>query len=184
MPALFVCCILLSDAHGIGEDQVRIQLQGIDGNKTVAPLVQGKIVPVRVDPHPFGCSRITIPTGEMHRLVVPHIEKTDATTAVAMSPDGRFVAFGYANGTVRIYETGQLTFLFEHNGIGEAVSALRFSDDNRVLYMFGSSGNLYHGDVPDFVLSGDPPTAASWNALVRSLTQKRQKYLSGLPSDE
>ncbi|MBQ7547254.1 MAG: toll/interleukin-1 receptor domain-containing protein [Clostridia bacterium] len=131
-----------------------------------------------------GCCRITLPTGAKHRLVVPQIEKTDSTTAVAMSRDGRFVAFGYANGTVHIFETGQLTFLFEHNGIGEAVSALRFSDDNRMLYMLGSTGNLYHGDVPDYVLSGSPPTTRYWDVLVQNMEQKRKAYLSGLSSED
>lgn len=131
-----------------------------------------------------GCIKTKIISGEKWELVIPHIEKTDSNTAVAISPDGRFVAFGYANGTVRVYDSDQLTLLFEHNGIGESISALRFSDDDSMVYMLGSSGNLYYGKFPDYVVSYNPESKQSWEALVNSLTQKKNTYISGIQSNQ
>jgi len=75
-------------------------------------------------------------------------EHVDSNTAAAVSADEEFVAFGYPDGMIRIYETAQLYMACERRLIGEAVSALQFAPDRSSLYVLGESGTIYTLEIP------------------------------------
>ena len=70
-------------------------------------------------------------------------------TPAALSPDGRFVALGAADGSVRLLDlrTGILRVASDrHDG---AVTDLRFAPDSRTLLSAGSDGRLIRWNVAD-----------------------------------
>jgi WD40 repeat protein len=70
-------------------------------------------------------------------------------THSALSPDGRLVAFGAADGSVRLLDlhTGDLRVATEHHDA--AVTDLRFTPDSRTLLTAGGDGRLIEWNVAD-----------------------------------
>ncbi len=133
--------------------------------------------------HNYGCTRFTVATNTINIFAVPEMEHTDANTAAALSGDGKYVAFGYSNGTVLVYETKGMFLVFRYSGLGESVSAIRFADGG--LYVLGAAGNVYRVDMPALELSdGDEARLANWQTLKNRLTEKKNTYISGLPAGE
>ena len=132
-----------------------------------------------------GCTRFGIEDGSVHYFVIREMQGVDSNTAAAVSGDGRYVAFGYPNGTVRVHEQAQMYLAFEFSGLGEAVSALRFSDDGSELYVLGATGNLRRVELRQHDLwTGAETMAANWQRLADALTEKKNRYIEGLPEGE
>ncbi len=128
-----------------------------------------------------GCSRFNLKSGGINLFVVPELSNVDANTAVALSENGAYVAFGYPNGTVRIYDQEHMYLLFERNCVGESISALHFRSDNSALYILGSTGNVYSCQLPDFIIPRNLNSMkANWKAAVHRLSGMKKEYYDGI----
>ena len=129
----------------------------------------------------FGCSRFNLNTGEINLFIVPRLSKIDSNTAVGLSDDGAFVAFGYPDGTVRVYEQEHMYLVYERRCAAESVSALKFSADNTTIRVLGESGNIYSAELPLYeLMTGDASAAANWAAMKEQLTDLRDTYYDGI----
>ncbi len=129
--------------------------------------------------HMVGCGRLDIEAGKTNLIVVPDMELVDSNTAVALSEDGRYVAFGYPNGTVRVYGTEKFCLVYETTGIGESVSAIRFAPDCSALCILGSGGNVYRKELPAYELSGTDEDVIReyWMKIVSDVSEKKNAYI-------
>ena len=129
----------------------------------------------------LGCGRLNLKTGAINLFVVPELSKVDANTAVALSGDGAYVAFGYPDGTVRIYDQEHMYLLFESKCVGESVSALHFGSDNAVLHILGSTGTVYARQLSEFIKPEDLDSMrANWQNAIRRLDGMREAYYGGI----
>lgn len=129
-----------------------------------------------------GCSRFDLNTGKVHLFVVPEIPYVDANTAAALSKDGKYVAFGYPDGRIRVYEQEHMYLIFDSVCIGESVSAICFSRDDSVLYILGSTGRIYSHELPELLMSDDLACMRSnWAAITRSLSDRKEMYYKAVP---
>lgn len=101
-----------------------------------------------------GCRRVTLPSCAVHRLALSAESGLRSTTSVAVSEDGRFAAYGYPNGRVRVWSTDSLHCLFTDRSVCEPLIALRFGTG--VLYGLGASGTVYTFDFHGLVRVFDP----------------------------
>ena len=128
-----------------------------------------------------GCTRFNLKTNEIHTFYMPGLAGVDANTAVALSADGAYVAFGYPNGTVRVYEQDQMYLVFERQCIGESVSALRFSEDGRTICVLGESCNICKTEMNRYELfTGEESVLPNWTAMKGDLVEMRERYISGI----
>lgn len=128
-----------------------------------------------------GCTRFNLETEEIHFFYTPKLDGVDANTAVALSGDGAYVAFGYPNGNIRVYEEADMYLVYERQCIGEAVSALRFSEDGRTICILGESGNICKTEMNRYELfSGEESVLPAWTAMKNDLVDMREQYLSGI----
>ena len=133
--------------------------------------------------HTYGCSRFTVAANRVNLFAIPEMEHTDANTAAALSGDGKYVAFGYPNGTVWVYEEKGMYPVFNYSGLGESVSAIRFA--NGGLYVLGGAGNVYRVEMPALELTdSEDAIRTNWQALISRLTEKKNAYIAGLPAGE
>lgn len=133
----------------------------------------------------LGCTRFQLETGEKNMFVISEMQGVDSNTAAAVSADGRYVAFGYPNGTVRVHEEAQMYLAFEFCGLGESVAAIRFSDDGGELYVLGGTGRIFRLKLSEYeIWNGEETMRENWRRLVNSLAQKKNDYIAGLPAEE
>lgn len=131
-----------------------------------------------------GCSRFNLNTGKINLFVVPEIPNVDANTSVAMSKDGKYVAFGYPDGRIRVYEQEHMYLIFDSVCIGESVSAICFSKDDSVLYILGSTGKMYSHELPELLKSADLASMQSnWAKITQRLSDKRDLYYKVVPAN-
>ena len=128
-----------------------------------------------------GCSRFNLKTGEINLFVVPEMTHIDANTAVALSSDGKYVAYGYPNGIIRVYEQKDMHLIFEKKCFGESVSAIQFSNSDSLIYILGATGNIYMYQLPKLELSTNITTMRSnWQTVVCELIRMKEKYYNGI----
>jgi WD40 repeat protein len=72
----------------------------------------------------------------------PVITRTDAVTAVAFRPDGRYLAAANVDGAVRVYGVDLGVLRYTVRGHRRTVRAVAFSPDSRVLATGGSDGAI------------------------------------------
>lgn len=97
--------------------------------------------------HSIGCARANLANGELHEFALPTDDGMVSNTSVVTNADGSLVAFGYPDGSVRIWTTDDMDLVYEGRSMGEQVSALAFSTDGRTLHAMGGSGTLYDLEV-------------------------------------
>ena len=121
----------------------------------------------------YGCTRFRIGDQARHVFVVPEQPKCAAATAAAVSEDGCYVAYGYPDGCVRVYEQDQTYLVMERQCLTERVSSLAFSGDGARVYMLGASGTVRETTLPEHVMYTDESSAlASWHSLKAQLLDK------------
>ena len=131
-----------------------------------------------------GCSRFNLNTGEINLFVVPEIPKVDANTSVALSEDGKYVAFGYPDGRIRVYEQEHMYLIFDSVCIGESVSAISFGKDDSLIYILGSAGKIYTHELPKLLLSDDLDSMrANWATITQRLSDKKASYYEAVSAD-
>ena len=125
--------------------------------------------------------RVNLNADSENLFIIPEMDRTAANTAVAVSADERYTAFGYPNGIVRIYEVDQMYLNHEIQAFGSAVSALQFSEDGTKLYVLNESGNIRALELDHYELSSDlPAMQRNWKAMLNRLEEKYEAYWSGL----
>ncbi len=115
-----------------GHETIRVTSEAFDGHLLGRPLV---VYP----PHLPGLLGWTVETREHRGLV----------TAVALSPDNKWLATGGEDASVRVwsYPEGELKrVLVAHNG---RVAALKWYDDSRTLVSFGADKDIYLWELAD-----------------------------------
>ena len=90
-----------------------------------------------------GCARYNLKTGKRDLFQKNIKNQVASNSAVAVTENEDFVAYGYPDGSISIYETEHMYLAGELNGAGEYVAALYFSDDGKNLYALGQSGTIY-----------------------------------------
>ena len=91
----------------------------------------------------LGSARYFI-SGETKNLIVdPEESETAANSAVAVSEDGGYVAFGNDNGRITIRSVSTLLPVWINRDVKEGIAALVFSEDGKTLYALGCSGTVH-----------------------------------------
>ena len=128
-----------------------------------------------------GCVRVNLINGNLNVIVVKSREHVDSNTAAAVSADEEFVAFGYPDGMIRIYETAQLYMACERRLIGEAVSALQFAPDRSSLYVLGESGTIYTLELPPAAATENlEDMQVRWRQQQTRMIEKGDAYYAGI----
>lgn len=132
--------------------------------------------------HPY-CSRANISRGDMQYFIVPFVEKSASNTAVAVSSDDGYVAFGYPNGTVRVYEVESMYCVGEYQKCGEPIVALHFSQDVNTIYALGESGNLFMIDFPHLdLITESKIRSENWMKMKKKVSDRYEEYQKGISS--
>ena len=119
-----------------------------------------------------GCARYDLNTGE-HDLFQRSVKnQVAANSAVAVSDNEEFVAFGYPDGSISIYETEHMYLAGELNGAGEYVAALYFSNNGEKLYALGQSGTIYCWELRE------RKTTDNLSSMQENWGMLQQRYLS------
>lgn len=101
--------------------------------------------------HAMNCNRVNLDSGLINRLAVRYDGYMESNTSVATSLDGAYVAFGFPNGAISVWDSVGLNEIFSNRSIAENVISLRFKDDNTGIYLVGESGSFYEIDFHGFV---------------------------------
>ncbi|MBR2836425.1 MAG: toll/interleukin-1 receptor domain-containing protein [Coriobacteriales bacterium] len=130
------------------------------------------------------CERVNLNNPAKNLFFVPETERIDANTAVAVSADEGYVAFGYPDGLVRVYETEHMYLTAELQTQGNSVSALRFSSDGSGLYVLSESGDIQTLELPHYYQNSNlAAMQANWQIITNTLADKYNTYADALPTD-
>ena len=129
----------------------------------------------------FGCSRFNLETGAVNLFAIKSMDKVDANTAVAVSADEAYVAFGYPNGVVRVYETEHMYLAYEKTFAGESLSAVSFSPDGTMIRALGESGNIYSAEFHHYQENVSLDVMKSnWGQIQEDLGEKMDAYYDAI----
>lgn len=114
-------------------------------------------------------------------------DENDAVcTAVALSQDQRFLAYGYEDGTVRVFAATEPYPLYEDRPVAEPIKDLRFcTEDDDILSILGGSGTVYSADLDvsliftDYLISG-----ANRETITNKLIDKARAYYIGILDED
>lgn len=128
-----------------------------------------------------GCTRVDLGSKEHSAFIFDPGKMIASNTAVAVSEDDEYVAFGYPDGSIRVFETVSMQLVEEKRCLGEAVSALKFSGDGSTLYMLGSSGNIYRTELKKYLLNNSTDNMVeNWQTLSALISDKMARYSNGI----
>jgi WD40 repeat protein len=113
-----------------------------------------------------------------------HFPAPGTVTALAYSPDGRFLVRGHPDGSLVVHGTGTGKQLVQWQGRQGAVYALAFSRDGRLLASGGENGTILVWKLPDgeglpATLKADEATSF-WQALAGANAARAHRALAGL----
>lgn len=91
----------------------------------------------------LGNARYHISDGNKELIIDPEDSETAANSAVSVSEDGGYVAFGNDDGRITIRSVSTLLPVWNNKDIKEGIVALSFSDDGKTLLALGSSGTVH-----------------------------------------
>jgi WD40 repeat protein len=91
----------------------------------------------------YGCTRTNLKDNSVNSIIPAGSDGIVSNTSVAVSPDGKFVAFGYPNGNISVFDVNTLNLIWTSNSIPDTVVAISFSDDNERIYALGASGTIF-----------------------------------------
>lgn len=97
--------------------------------------------------HQFNSTRLHIGTEEIYRIHLASNTRTLSNSAVALTQDENFVAFGSPDGQITIWDTVAMYMVWTSSAINEAVIDISFSYNNERLYALGRSGTVYTLDT-------------------------------------
>ena len=124
-----------------------------------------------------GCARYNLITKEKDFFLIDRTNQVAANTAVAISPNEEYVAFGYPDGTIRLFETDTMYLALRYNGIGEAVSAIQISEDNSIISILGESGSIYTFKIPSLTPNDSIEAIQyNWNSLQQTFVEMGSEY--------
>lgn len=104
-------------------------------------------------------TRVDVTTGEVAYFDLETDDDMVSTTAVVLSDDESSVAFGHADGTVRIWNSETMNLVYLDRSIPEMVIDLVFSHDGQTLYALGGSGAVYELAVGSMIDAYDAENA-------------------------
>ena len=83
-------------------------------------------------------------SGESKNIIIdPDVSETAANSAVAVSGDGSYVAFGNDDGRITIRSVSTLLPVWNSKDVKEGIVALSFSEDGKTIMALGSSGTIH-----------------------------------------
>ena len=88
-------------------------------------------------------TRLHIDTREVYFMHLSVNANTLSNSAVALSQNEDFVAFGSPDGQITIWDTVSMFMIWTSSAINEVVIDISFSTDNEILYVLGRSGTMY-----------------------------------------
>ena len=87
-------------------------------------------------------SRLDLNTGQETMFPLPIDNAVVSTTAVAVSADGDYVAFGYPHGKILVWDAASMNLIRTGHDIRESIIDMRFNDDNSSLIILLESGTM------------------------------------------
>jgi len=101
---------------------------------------------------------------------------TEANSCVSVSEDGNFVAFGYSNGQIWVYDVKNLTTLWCSDAIQERIICLILSSDNEQIFALGKSGTIYTFNTEGMIIPArtDEEVTSHWQRLVEEASAKNE----------
>lgn len=91
----------------------------------------------------LGCAKYFL-SGDDSLFFVDHpLDVTASNSAVAVSDDGKYVAFGNADGRINIWLVNGMMPIWSSQDIKDGIVSIDFSDDGSRLAVLGMSGTVY-----------------------------------------
>ena len=90
-----------------------------------------------------GCVRTSLSGYGQNIFFLMADDTVSSNTSVAVSSDGEFVAYGYPNGQICVWESKEMWVSWYDQSIPESITALAISPDNMLIYALGASGTVY-----------------------------------------
>lgn len=89
-----------------------------------------------------------------------------SNTALAVTDDGEYVAYGNPDGSIYLWDIGTMSQVWNITGIPESIISMVFSKDATILYVLGDSGTVYPMNIEDVmseIIPGDEKSV--WHML-------------------
>ena len=117
--------------------------------------------------------RVTLKDHSLNIILTVPANKTEATSSVSVSDDGDFVAYGYPNGQIWVFDVKNLTALWSSTKIQEGIINLRFSSNNDQIFALGKSSTIYTLDTEGMIKTArtDEEVTNHWLRLVNKATK-------------
>lgn len=124
-----------------------------------------------------GCARTRLSDHAQHIFLPAADDSVVSSTAVALSPDGQFVAFGYPNGQVCVWDASAMNLVWSGHHISESICALALSAEGQV-HALGASGSLYALDAgPLAAVPGEDGAAEYWKRYTDEALEIHRKMV-------
>ena len=90
-----------------------------------------------------GCGKYFLSGAESLFFVNQPLDVTASNSAVAVSDDGKYVAFGNADGRINVWLINGMLPIWSSQNIKDGIISIDFSEDGKNLAVLGKSGTVY-----------------------------------------